>query len=433
MSNGRLPAAITLVVLLVALGVTIGVMTPWNPLPGKHQQVSVSRDFTPTEVAHESAFHRAVRPWSYGSMALGLVIALVLGFTSFGARLIEAVARPFGGGWPTRAGLGAVVLVLVVSLLTLPLDARSEVALRRYGLSTQNWSGWFADRAKGFGLSVVLLAVVAIVGFAVVRAWPHGWWAPLAALAAGAVVLLSFVLPVVVEPVFNTFTPMQDGPLRDSLMTLAREDGVPVKEVLVADASRRTTSLNAYVSGFGATRRIVVYDTLVEKSTPEEVRLVVAHELGHAKRKDVLTGTIEGALGAAAAVCGLYLLLSWGPLLRRAGVPSLGDPRSLALVMALLVVAGFAIGPLTNIVSRRIEARADVHSLELTHDPDVFVQSERTLNVRNLGDLNPNPFVYAMFATHPSGPERIALARTWAQQHGLPDPPSLAPAGAESP
>jgi STE24 endopeptidase len=105
----------------------------------------------------------------------------------------------------------------------------------------------------------------------------------------------------------------------------------------------------------------------------------------------------------------------------------------LALVMALLVLAGLAIGPLANILSRRIEARADVHSLELTHDPQVFVQSERTLNIRNLGDLNPNPFVYAMFATHPTGPERIALARTWAKQHGLPDPPSLAPAGATTP
>jgi STE24 endopeptidase len=432
-SSGRLPAAVTLIVLVVALGVTVGVLTPWQPLPGKHEAVSVSRDFTSTEVAREDAFHRAVRPWSYASMALGLVVALALGLTSLGARLIEVVARPFGGSWPARAGVGAAVLVLVVSLLTLPLDTRSEVALRRYGLSTQNWGGWFGDRAKGVGLSIVLLAVAAIGGYALLRASPRGWWAPAAALAAGAVVLLSFVLPVVVEPIFNTFTPMQAGPLRDSLMTLARQDGVPVKEVLVADASRRTTAANAYVSGFGATRRIVVFNTLIDHATPEEVRLVVAHELGHAKRNDVLVGTIVGALGAAAAVCGLYLVLSWAPLLRRAGVSSAGDTRSLALVMALLVVTGSAIGPLANIVSRRIEARADVHSLELTHDPQVFVQSERTLNIRNLGDLNPNPFVYAMFATHPTGPERIALARTWAKQHGLADPAPMAAAGATDP
>jgi STE24 endopeptidase len=191
--------------------------------------------------------------------------------------------------------------------------------------------------------------------------------------------------------------------------------------------------LNAYVSGFGATRRIVVYDTLVSSSTPEEVRLVVAHELGHAKRNDVLIGTIEGALAAAAAVCALYLLLSWTPLLRRAGVSAAGDPRSLALVMGVVAVLAAVLGPATNVVSRRIEARADVHSLNLTQEPDVFARSERTLNVRNLADLDPNPFLYAMFSTHPTGPERIALARTWAAQHGLPEPPPLAPVGALTP
>jgi STE24 endopeptidase len=279
----------------------------------------------------------------------------------------------------------------------------------------------------------VLLVLVAIGGYAIVRAWPRGWWAPVAALAAAVVVLLSFVLPVVVEPLFNTFTPMPAGPLRDSLMQLARTDGVPVKEVLVADASRRTTALNAYVSGFGPTRRIVVYDTLLESSSPEEVRLIAAHELGHAKRNDVVVGTIEGALAAAAAVCGLYLLLSWGPLLRRAGLSVVGDPRSLALVMGVVAVLAFVLGPASNVISRRIEARADVHSLDLTHDPAVFAQSERTLSVRNLADLDPNPVVYAMFSTHPTGPERIALARAWAVQHGLPEPPPLAPDDATVP
>src|SRR5207248_550589 len=126
--------------------------------------------------------------------------------------------------------------------------------------------------------------------------------------------------PVLVEPVFNRFTPMPPGPLRTDLLALAARDGVPVRDVLVADASRRTRAVNAYVSGLGPIRRIVVYDTLLDQAPPAEVESVVAHELGHAKDNDVLTGTLIGALGAAAAVCGLYLLGSWTALLRRAGV-----------------------------------------------------------------------------------------------------------------
>ena len=197
--------------------------------------------------------------------------------------------------------------------------------------------------------------------------------------------------------------------------------------MLIADASRRTTALNAYVSGYGATRRIVVYDTLLESATPAEVRLVVAHELGHAKRNDVLIGTIMGAIASAAAVCALFLLLSWTPVLRRAGLDAVQDPRSLALVLAIVAIITTLFGPVANLVSRRVEARADVHSLELTRDPAAFTLSERTLQVRNLGDLDPNPVVYGLFASHPSGPERIAIARTWARQEGVPDPPPLAP------
>src|SRR6185436_17134428 len=141
-------------------------------------------------------------------------------------------------------------------------------------------------------------------------------------------------------PIFNKFTPMPEGELRTSLMALAERDGVPVRDVLVADASRRTTALNAYVSGLGPTRRIVVYDTLLREAPPAEVESVVAHELGHAKDGDVLTGTLVGALGAAAAVVALYLLGSWAGLLRRAGIESLTQPRSVGLLLALAAVAG---------------------------------------------------------------------------------------------
>jgi STE24 endopeptidase len=181
----------------------------------------------------------------------------------------------------------------------------------------------------------------------------------------------------------------------------------------VADASRRTRAVNAYVSGFGATRRIVVYDTLLERADPAEVRSVVAHELGHAKLRDVVTGTVLGALGAGASVIALYLLGYWTALLRRAGVASIAEPRSIALLLAVAAIAGLAAGPVQNLVSRRIEARADRHALALTDDPATFAAMQERLSALNLSDPDPNRIEYLLFASHPSTVERVAMARAY--------------------
>jgi STE24 endopeptidase len=218
---------------------------------------------------------------------------------------------------------------------------------------------------------------------------------------------------VLIEPIFNRFTPMPDGELRTSLVELAGQDGVPVRDVLVADASRRTTALNAYVSGLGPTRRIVVYDTLLREAPPEQVRAVVAHELGHAKRNDVLTGTLISAFGAAAGVCALFLLGSWAGLLRRAGVSSIVEPRALALLVAVATVAGLVSLPLQNMISRKVEARADAHALELTDDPSTVESMEERLATANLADVDPPRWHYLIFASHPSIVERMAAARAY--------------------
>jgi STE24 endopeptidase len=220
---------------------------------------------------------------------------------------------------------------------------------------------------------------------------------------------------VLVEPVFNKFTPMEPGPLRTELMSLAQRDGVPVKDVLVADASRRTRAVNAYVSGLGPTRRIVVYDTLLREAPPEEVTSVVAHELGHAKDRDVFAGTLLGALGAAAAVVALYLLGGWGWLLRTAGVDSMGEPRALALMVAVVSLAGIVAAPAQSFLSRRVEARADAHALELTRDPATFEAMQRRLSTVNLGDPDPPRWEYLYSASHPSTVERMAAARAYAR------------------
>jgi len=408
-------------VLVVVLVVVAAALIPWHRPPApRADQLAALGELPRDKVARARAFHSELRPGSYGAMALGLAGALVLGLTPLGAWLVTLVGRPFGGNWIAQAVLGGLAVVLVVEVITLPLAAWRHTIVVRYGISTQFWGAWAVDVAKSYAVGAVIGGLALLGFYTVVRLAPRWWWAFGAAGAALLVVLLSFVLPVVVEPIFNKFTPMADGPLRTELIALADRDGVPVRDVLVADASRRTRAVNAYVSGFGPTRRIVVYDTMLTEATPDEVVSVVAHELGHAKDGDVLIGTAIGALGTAAGVIGLYLLGFWGWLLGLAGVaepggPGIAGPRAIGLLVALATLAGLAGGPAQAFVSRHIEARADAHALALTGDPATFESMQRRLSTVNLSDPDPPTWEYLMSASHPSTVERMAAARAYAR------------------
>ncbi|MEV6487828.1 M48 family metalloprotease [Actinoplanes sp. NPDC051633] len=409
-------ALCTFVVLVVATAVLAAVLIPWHRPPApRPDQLAALGELPSDKVSRAREFHSALRPGSYGSMAVGLALALVLGLTPLGAALVTLAGRPFGGHWVARALLGGLLVLLVAELVTLPFAAWRHTILVRYDISTQTWDAWAVDVLKSFAVGAVIGGVALLGFFAVVRLAPRWWWAWGAAGAALLVVLLSFVLPVLVEPVFNKFSPMAAGPLRTELLALAERDGVPVRDVLVADASRRTKAVNAYVSGFGPTRRIVVYDTMLTEATPAEVVSVTAHELGHAKDNDVLTGTLIGALGTAAGVVALYLLGFWGWLLRVAGVESIAEPRALGLLIALAAVAGLVATPAQAFVTRRIEARADAHALALTSDPATFESMQRRLGTVNLSEPDPPAWEHVLFATHPSTVERMAAARAWAR------------------
>ncbi|MFC7535404.1 M48 family metallopeptidase [Actinoplanes sp. GCM10030250] len=402
--------------LLAVLVVFAVLVVPWQRAPApRADQLAALEQLPADQVARGRAFHAELRPGNYLGMGLGLLIVLVLGLTPLAARLVEMAGRPFGDHWLARAVLGGLAVVLVAEVVTLPLAAWRHTIVVRYGISTQSWAAWAVDLLKSYAVGAVIGGVVLAGFFTVTHFAPRWWWAFGAAGAAGLVVLLSFVLPVVVEPIFNRFTPMPDGPLRAELLTLAERDGVPVKDVLVADASRRTRAVNAYVSGLGPTRRIVVYDTMLTEATPDEVVSVTAHELGHAKDNDVLIGTVLGALGAAVAVIALYLLGSWGWLLRLAGVDSIAEPRAIGLLLAVTTVAGLVAGPAQAFVSRRVEARADTHALELTADPQTFEAMQRRLGSVNLADPDPPHWEHAMFASHPSTVQRMAAARAFAR------------------
>ena len=431
--SGRAVAVVALVVLVVGSVAALVVMVPWGTTTDATGTVTpdASLDFSAAEIALGDRLTKLLVVPGLLSMGVSLVLTVVLGLTPIGSGIAAAVARPLGGGWVWQVLLGGLTLLLIVRIVTLPFGVWVESVRQDEGLSTRTWGSWAVDVAKGFGVTAVVMLLALTLLVAIARAWPTWWWAIGALGAAALVVVASFLYPLLVEPLFNQFTSMPDGQLRTSLMQLAEEDGITVDDVLVADASKRTTTLNAYVSGFGGSRRIVVYDTLLEQAPDAEVESVVAHELGHVAAGDVLTGTLLGALGAMVAVVLLYLLATWSGLMQWLGISGVGDGRSVALLLAFVAVVSFVSGPLQSAISREIEARADQHVLDLTKDPQTFAEMQRRLAVASKSDVTPNPLLYRWFGTHPATIERLAAARWWATEHDVQVPPPLAPAAEE--
>jgi STE24 endopeptidase len=418
--SARRLALLAALVLGAATAVVIVVVTPGELIPtppGGRTRVDPTAIFTPAEVVRAKAFAAALRPASLASLLLGLVVSALFGLTRAGAAVTRAVARPLGGGWVWQALLGPIVFVVAGRLVTLPLSAYAEVVRHRYGLSTRSWGLWVRDVATSTAISAGLTALVVLAVVVLARRAPRTWWAWAAAGAAGLVVVGSFLYPLLIEPAFNRFEPMPPSALRSELFALAERSGTPVDDVLVADASRRTTALNAYVSGFGSSRRIVVYDTLLDRLPDDQIESIVAHELGHVVNDDVLTGTLIGALGSAAAVSLLGWLLGWTRLLRRAGADSPGDPRVAGLLLFLVAAGSLLATPVQNGVSRQIEARADLHALDLTRDPVAFAAVQRELGVANLSDPDPPAAWHWFFGTHPTTAQRVAFAADWARGH----------------
>lgn len=391
---------------LVVTVVGAVLLVPWDAVPGGSlTPAPVSTVLTPEEVARAEEFSRWARTWSWSSLALSLVVAGWFGFTSRGRRLVERVPGP----WWVQVPLAVAALTLLGRLVTFPC----AVALQRLrldsGLSRQEWLAFGRDVLTTQVVTIVSTSIAVLVLVACARRWPRAWPAVTGTLLAGLVVVGSFVYPLVVEPAFNDFASLPDGDLRTQVLRLADEQGVEVDDVLVADASRRTTTLNAYVSGLGSTRRVVVYDTLVDGVGERETLAVVAHELAHARHRDVLTGTLLGAAGSLVGIGLLALLLG---ALRGRGVDAVpGRAEVVPLLLALAAVASLATSPVVNGVSRQLEARADVDAVRTTGDPESFVSLQRELAVRSLADPTPPWLARIWFSSHPGLLDRVAIAR----------------------
>jgi STE24 endopeptidase len=379
--------------------------------------------FTEDEVQACVDFAKPRQRWGLAAYGTDLLVLAALALTGPG-RAVVAAAAGLAGGWPPgRVVLAIVAVQAVRAAAGLPFSLRAFGQDRRAGLATQRLGGFLRDwaKARAVGLVLVVLPLGALVLGA--RWQPPGW--PLVAAAAAVLLVLALTVagPVLIEPLFNRFRPLDPGPLRAQLLELATAMEVPVRDVLVSDASRRTTRVNAYVSGLGRTRRVVVYDTLLAGTSADpagaadEVALVAAHELAHVRHRDVLWGTVGSAALAAVSVLAVVALLDLEAVRRLFAVTGLGDPLVAPGLLLLGMLGGLLAAPVASAISRWAEARADWVALEVTRDPATAVAVERRLALENRADLRPNRLLLAMFASHPPTMARIAQAWLWAERH----------------
>lgn len=407
MTVDRRAAWLTAGVSAVVFVVLAGLLVPWDWVPGGELVPAQPLDvFTAEEIALAEAYATVRRYLGWASYGVSLLVAGLLGFTPLGARLVRRVTG--SRRWWVAVPIAVLLVLLVGRLATLPFSALIRQRNLDYGLTEQAWGAWGIDVLKSLAVSWVLTSLVVLVLVAAMRWSPRRWFLWAGGGAAALTLAGSFLYPVFIEPVFSDFESLPEGALRTSVLALAAEQGVDVSDVLVADASRRTTTLNAYVSGFGDTRRVVVYDNLVADLPPAEARNVVAHELAHAKHNDVLLGTSLGAVGAVLGVALLALALDSSLLCRRAGVSG-REASMVPLLLALWAVAVLAVSPVENTISRAIEARADRDSLAATGKSDTFVSMHRELALASLADPTPPRWNHFWFGSHPTVLQRAGI------------------------
>jgi STE24 endopeptidase len=370
------------------------------------------RDYFPADALERIAsFRRISRLLFLGSLGVQIAVLAALVWQA------GALADWLGGLGRGRIRTGVLAggaVALSLSLAALPLGAASHWWRRRYGLSEQGYGGWLRDQEVALGIELVLVAVAVAGAMWLAGRLGGAWWLAGAPALAAAAVLFTLSQPLVVQPLFNRFEPLGDPALSARIRELARVEGVQVDDVLVADASRRTTTANAYVAGIGPTKRVVLYDTLLDgRFTDDEIVAVSAHELAHVGRSHLWKGLAWFTL---LAVPGVFLV-AWVTE-RRGG---LADPALVPLAIAAAFAFVLLTQPFQNLLSRRYEAEADWLALEATRDAASAVALERRFVLTSLGDPDPPAWVRIWLGTHPAPLERIAMAlefRTRAAREG---------------
>ncbi|MBJ7520691.1 MAG: M48 family metalloprotease [Solirubrobacteraceae bacterium] len=390
----RLPAAVLAAVLVAELAVLVlwprdGVIEP--------APVSAPSYFSASDLQQARDFRRP--QLLLVTLTLVIETGVLIAIVARPPRRLRDARRPV-----LAAAAGGASIAVALDVATLPVRAVLRERAIDVGLVTQSWSGWASDVALSGAIGAAIAAVGAAGVIALMRRFPRRWWVPAAGVIVAYGVITIYLAPIVLDPRFNTFT---DAPpeIRAEVLALAEKAGVDVGEVQVMDASRRTTAANAYVAGLGSTKRVVLYDTLLEDFEPDEVRSVIAHELAHERYHDLRNGLLYLAIVAP------FGMFAAAQLARRLAPEPDDDgrPRADALpaVALSVVLVAAVIGVISNQLSRQVEARADTFALTLTDEPASFIRFKQRLAVQNVSDPEPPAVATFLWGTHPPVLDRI--------------------------
>jgi STE24 endopeptidase len=301
-----------------------------------------------------------------------------------------------------------IILAIVQSILGIPVSLFDTFRIEnRYGFNTMTVRMWLADLAKSMLVSLVLLSLVTSGGLALVRMSPDLWWLWVWGFFAIVSVFLMYLSPYVIEPLFNKFEPVKEEGLEDEIRALMERAGLKVSRVMQMDASRRSTHSNAYFTGIGRVKRIVLYDTLISQMTHGEVLAVLAHEVGHWKKGHIWKRLVATELLALATCYLAFRLIQWGGLPALLGLPTASFAAQLVILTFLGTIVAFPFTPLSSWISRRHELEADRYATDLTGTPEALASSLIKLSRENLSNLHPHPLYARFYYSHPPVVERV--------------------------
>jgi STE24 endopeptidase len=390
-----------------------------TPEQTKTEQYTLSHDRYEKAVAYSQAGYTLYFV-SYFLGALVLILVLRLGV----AAKFRDIAEKVSDKWWIQGLVFVPLLLLTIDLLDLPVSMYWHSLSLRYEQSIQGWGSWFWDWTKGELLGAAFGIVLALILFAVMRRSPRRWWLLFWFPAVLIVLALIVITPLVIDPLFNKFEPLgkQYPDLVASIEKLTKRAGVPIpaERMFLMMASQKTNAINAYVTGLGASQRVVVWDTTIQKTTNDEALFIVGHELGHYVLGHVLKGALLGAAGLLAALYLLFRGLHWSLGLwdRDWKISGPEDWASLAVLLLLLQVLLFVASPVINAVSRMQEHAADVYGLEVIHglipnSEEVAAHTFQVMGELDLADPNPPGFIKFWLYSHPPLAERLVFAHSY--------------------
>ena len=343
----------------------------------------------------------------------GAVVALLLLNLRWSARMRDMAERVTRFK-PVHTFVYWLQYLVLTTILVFPLTVYEDYFREhKYGLATQTFGLWMGDQMKGLGVALVLGGILTMLLFAVVRRLSRTWWIWGAVVTTMFLIFASLIAPVYIVPIFNKVTRLDDPKIVDPILSLARANGIPAKNVYTMDASRQTTRMSANVSGFANTMRITLNDNLLRRGSPEEIQSVMGHEMGHYVLnhvyKDILFFFIVTVLAFVYLRWGLdWTLQRWGEKWQIRGA---GDTAVLPLVVLLVAIFGFVLSPVMNTFTRTQEYEADMYGLNTSRQPDGFAQG--AIHLGEYRKMNPGPIEEWIFFDHPSGRNRIYASMRW--------------------